>query len=59
MLPHSEVNYEDMMKILKKVHVYVPSKYVQKEITFTDEKGSECAIKIDDKNLITTPVGGD
>ena len=41
MLPHSEVNYEDMMKILEKVHVYVPSKDVQKKISFADEKGSD------------------
>ena len=38
--------------------MYVPSKDVQKKIAFTDEKGSECVIKIDDKDLTTTLVGG-
>ena len=48
-----------MIQVLEKVHVYVPSKDVEKEIPILDEAGSESVIKVSDKAFSTTIVGGD
>ena len=58
-LPHSELNYEDMIKVLEKIHVYVPSKDVEREFKIPSEEGSESVIKVDDKKFSTLLVGGD
>ena len=48
-----------MIKVLEKVHKYVPSKDVEREFAIPNEEGSPGVIKLDDKVFTTTFVGGD
>lgn len=58
-LPHSEISYEDMIKVLEKVHVYVPSKDMERRVTVPNKEGPASVITIDDKKFSTLLVGGD
>ena len=58
-MPHSEVNYEDMIKVLEKMHTYVPSKDVEREFKIPNEEGPDSSIKVNDKKFTTLLVGGD
>ena len=59
MLPHSEVSYEDIIKVLEKAHGYVPAKDVERKLTVPNEEGPASEIKLDDKKFTTLLIGGD
>ena len=52
-LPHSEIDYEDMIKILEKVQMYVPSKDVEREMLVPDQAGASI-IQLKDKQCDTS-----
>lgn len=59
MLPHSEISYEDIIKVLEKIHKYVPAKDVERRLTLPNEEGPASDITLDDKKFTTLLVGGD
>ena len=48
-----------MIKIFKKVHVYVPSKDMERKVTVPNKEGAASVIKVDDKKFSTLLIGGD
>ena len=58
-LPHSEINYEDMIKVLEIVQGYAPSTDVERELVVPDQSGGATTIRLDDKQYAVTLVGGD
>ena len=48
-----------MIKVLEKIHVYVPSKDVERIFTVPNEKGPASVITVEDKKYSTLLVGGD
>lgn len=59
MLPCSEIKYEDMIKCLEDIQVYVPSKEVEREVTIPNKTGPDTIMKIRDQQHMMTLVGGD
>ena len=59
MLPYSEIKYEDMIKCLEDIQVYVPSKEVEREVTIPNKTGPDTIMKIRDQQHMMTLVGGD
>lgn len=59
MLPYSEINYEDMIKCLEAIQVYVPATDVEREVTIPNKTGPDTVMKITDQQHKMTLVGGD
>ena len=59
MLPFSEMEYQDMMKILEHFQGYSPSKDMERHFTVPGKTGPEGTITIKDKQYAMTLVGGD
>ena len=59
MLPYSENEYSDMMKILEHLQQYSPSKKVEKELQVPNPGGQSSVLKVEDDQLVMTVVGGD
>ena len=59
MLPYSEVKYEDMIKCLEDIQVYVPSTDIEREVTIPNKSGPDTVMKIRDQQHKMTLVGGD
>ena len=56
-LPKDETKYEDMMMdILEHIQSYVPSKYVQRQMSVPR---SDEVVTLDDQDFATTLMGGD
>ena len=59
MLPYSEIKYEDMIKCLEDIQVYVPSTDIEREVTVPNKSGPDTVMKIRDQQHKMTLVGGD
>ena len=60
MLPYSEVKYEDMIKCLEDIYVYVPSTDIEREVTVPNKSGPDTVMKIrDQQHNNMTLVGRD
>ena len=57
-LPHSEINYEDVIKVLEIVQGYAPSIDVERELVVPDQSGGATTIRLEDKQYAVTLVGG-
>ena len=58
-LPHSEINYEDVIKVLEIVQGYAPSIDVERELVVPDQSDGATTIRLEDKQYAVSLVGGD
>ena len=58
-LPYSEIEYGDMMKIMENVQGYLPFMKITRELEVPNPGGQNSVLKMEDDQFVTTLIGGD